>query len=105
MNEPIFLACLTALLYCTVRFRATQSPVMTIGAGLAALAGTLTRYEGWFLIPFATLYFLLAAKRRSLSTAAVFFLLAILGPLAWLAHNKYYSGDWLAFYWGPHSAK
>jgi len=37
---------------------------MAIGAGLAALAGTLTRYEGWFLIPFAALYFLFAAKRR-----------------------------------------
>jgi hypothetical protein len=103
MTEPVFLACLMALLYCTVRFRRTQSIWMVIGAGLAALAGTLTRYEGWFLIPFVTVYFLAAAKRPFVS-AAVFSLLAALGPLAWLAHNWYF-GDVLAFYRGPHSAK
>jgi Dolichyl-phosphate-mannose-protein mannosyltransferase len=105
MNEPIFLACLTALLYFTVRFRTTQSLTMAIGAGLAALAGTLTRYEGWFLIPFTALYFLFAAKRRRLMTAMIFSLLAILGPLAWVAHDRYYSGDFLESFLGPYSAK
>jgi 4-amino-4-deoxy-L-arabinose transferase-like glycosyltransferase len=105
MTEPIFLACLMAILYCTVRFRATQSLSMAVGAGLAALAGTLTRYEGWFLIPFVALYFLFAAKRRQLLTAAVFCILAILGPLAWLAHDGYYSGDFLESFRGPHSPK
>jgi Dolichyl-phosphate-mannose-protein mannosyltransferase len=105
MNEPVFLACLTALLYCTVRFRRTQSLLMVIGAGLAAMAGALTRYEGWFLIPFAALYFLFAAKRRPLVAAAIFSILAMQGPLAWLAHNAYYSGDFLAFYRGPYSPR
>src|ERR1700736_1003151 len=45
MTEPIFLACLMALLYFTVRFQRTQSMAAIIGAGLAALAGTLARYE------------------------------------------------------------
>ena len=77
---------------------------MAVAAGLAALAGTLTRYEGWFLVPFVTLYFLFAARRRRLLTAAVFSILAILGPLAWLAHN-WYLGDFLAFYRGPYAPK
>jgi Dolichyl-phosphate-mannose-protein mannosyltransferase len=105
MTEPVFLACLMALLYFTLRFRRTQSMAPVIGAGLAAFAGTLTRYEGWFLIPFVSLYLFAVAKRRSLAVAAVFVILAALGPLAWLAHNAYYSGDALAFYRGPDSAK
>jgi hypothetical protein len=105
MTEPVFLAFFAGLLYCTVRFERTQSLAMVIGAGLAALAATLTRYEGWFLVPFTSAYFLIAARRRRLLVAALFTCLAVLGPLAWLAHDGYYSGDLLAFYHGPHSAK
>lgn len=105
MTEPVFFACLAALLYFTVRFRDTQSGGAVLGAGIAALAGTLTRYEGWFLIPFVTAYFLLAAKRRRLTWALVFGAVASLGPLYWLAHNWWYWGDCLEFYRGPYSAK
>ena len=87
MTEPVMLAALAALLYFTVRFRETQGLGAVMGAGLAALAGTLTRYEGWFLIPFVTVYFLVAAKRRRLLCALLFGGLASLGPLCWLAHN------------------
>jgi hypothetical protein len=76
-----------------------------IGAGLAALAGTLTRYEGWFLIPFVSLYFLAVSKRRPLIAATVFSLLAVLGPLGWLAYNGWYWRDVLEFYRGPGSAR
>src|SRR5207248_6928987 len=72
MNEPVFLACLMALLYFTVRFQRTQSMAAVVGAGLAALAGALSRYEGWFLIPFVSVYFLATARRRPLVVAAVF---------------------------------
>ena len=105
MNEPVFLACLMALLYFTVRFRRTQSMAAVVGAGLAALAGTLTRYEGWFLIPFVTVYFLAVARRRPLTVAVVFSMLAAIGPLAWLAYNGWYWGDVLEFYRGQGSAK
>jgi hypothetical protein len=105
MTEPVFLACLMALLYFTVRFQRTQSMAAVIGAGLAALAGTLTRYEGWFLIPFVSLYFLAVAKRRPLAAGALFSFLAALGPLAWLAYNGWYWGDVLEFYRGPSSPK
>ena len=79
MTEPIFLASLMALLYFTVRFRQTQSLPAALAAGGAALAGTLTRYEGWFLVPFVTVYFLVVAKRRTLLTAAVFTIAATQG--------------------------
>jgi hypothetical protein len=87
-----------------VRFRETQGWGAAAGAGIAACAGTLTRYEGWFLIPFAALYFLCAARRRRMGVALVFCALAALGPLYWLAHNWWLYGDPLEFYRGSYSA-
>jgi hypothetical protein len=104
MSEPVMLAALAALLYFTVRFRQTQGLGAALGAGLAALAGTLTRYEGWLLIPFVVGYFLLAAKRRRLLWALLFGAVASLGPVYWLGHNWWYYGNALEFANGPYSA-
>jgi hypothetical protein len=105
MTEPIFLAGFMALLYCTVLFRDTQSLWTVAGAGVASLAASLSRYDGWFLIPFVTLYFLIASRRRRLRAALVFGAVASLGPLYWLAHNWWIYGNALEFYNGPYSAK
>ena len=104
MTEAVFVAALTALLYFSVRFRETQGWGALYGAGVAALAATLTRYDGWFLLPFAAAYFLFAAKRRRVAVALVFSILASAGPLWWLFHNWWLTGDALAFYRGPYSA-
>ncbi len=103
MNEPVFLACFIALLYFTVRFERTQSMWFVIAAGLTALAGTLTRYDGWLPIPFVAVYFLAVAKRRPVVSAALFSILAICGPLSWLSYIFYYTGDFLKFYNGEGS--
>jgi Dolichyl-phosphate-mannose-protein mannosyltransferase len=105
MTEAMFFGCLAALLYYTVRFRDTQAWWAVIGAGAALCLGTLTRYDGWFLIPFVGAYFLWTAKQRRFAVALVFCLLASLGPLFWLGHNWVLSGDPLAFYRGPYSAR
>ena len=105
MTEAVFFACLAALLYFSARFRQTQGWPSVVGAGMAACAGTLTRYEGWFLLPFAAAYFLIAARRRRVAVAALFCFLAGLGPLYWLAHNWWLTGDALSFYRGPYSAR
>ncbi|HEY2843156.1 MAG TPA: glycosyltransferase family 39 protein, partial [Bryobacteraceae bacterium] len=102
MTELLFLASLAALLWATVWFRDAQSLLPILIAAAASNAASLTRYEGWFLIPFVSLYLLMVAKRRSL--AIVFAILAALGPLAWLAHNRYYYSNALEFYNGPYSA-
>jgi hypothetical protein len=103
MNEAVVFASLTALLYCSVRFHGTQSLWSAAGAGVAAFAGTLTRYEGWFLIPFATLYFLIAARRRRFKAALVFGAIASLGPLLWIAYNGLVFHNVWEFYSGPSS--
>ncbi len=105
MTEALLLASLAAVLYFTVRFREDQSIWLAAAAGVAALAASMTRYEGWFLLPFIALYFLLASKRRRLLAPLVFSAIAGLGPLWWLAHNWWYFGNVLEFYNGPYSAK
>ena len=105
MTESIFFCCLLALLYFTVRFRETQGWGAVIGAGIAACAANLTRYEGWFLVPFAALCFLIAAKRNRFGFAFAFGALATLGPLFVLFHNWWLTGDALNFYRGPYSPR
>lgn len=104
MTEPLMLACLAVLVYAVVWFGQTQSTGAVVTAALAALAGSLTRYDGWFLIPFAALYFLVASKRRRVLHAALFAAIASLGPVYWLAHNWWLYGNALEFYNGPYSA-
>ncbi len=105
MTEPVFLAAFLGLVWAGVRFRESPSRLWAAAGGAAALAGTLTRYEGWFVLPFATLWFFFTAKRGKLLSAVLFAAIAALGPLLWLAHNWWYFGDVLEFYRGPYSAR
>ncbi len=105
MTEILFSACLLALLYFTVRFGDTQGWGAVVGAGIAACAATLTRYEGWFLLPFAAVYFVIAARRNRIAVAVLFSFLAALGPLFVLFHHWWIAGDALAFYRGPYSPR
>jgi hypothetical protein len=102
MTEPLFLASVAALLWATLWFRDSQSLLALLAAAIASNAASLTRYEGWFLIPFVSLYLLLVAKRKW--HAVLFGALAALAPLAWIAHNRFYYGNALEFYNGPWSA-
>jgi hypothetical protein len=104
MTEPVFFAAWFALLYCTVRFGATQGWGALIGAGIAAFAGALTRYEAWFLLPFAAAYILICGRHKRWVGAALFCAMAGAAPALWLAHNRWYFGDPLYFYRGPYSA-
>jgi 4-amino-4-deoxy-L-arabinose transferase-like glycosyltransferase len=102
MTEPVFAACVAALLFATLWYRDSQSIWALLLAAAASNAASLTRYEGWFLIPFAALYILIVAKNKWL--AILFGALASLAPLAWIAHNRFYEGDPLEFYRGQWSA-
>ena len=103
MTELLFLASLAALLWATLWFRDSQSLWAVLIAAAASNAASLTRYEGWFLIPFVSLFTCCCtAKQKRL--ALLFAALAALGPLAWLAHNQYYYSNALEFYNGPYSA-
>ena len=102
MTEPVFFGCLTAFVYFCVSFQAQPRWRRAMAAAVAALAATLTRYEGWLLIPLGALFFLLCRARLA---AAVFLVVSSAGPVYWLGHNWYYYGDALEFYRGPHSTQ
>ena len=103
MTEPVFAASLAALLWATLWFRDSQSVWAILGAAVASNAASLTRYEGWFLIPFVALYLMFVSRTKH--HAVLFALLALIGPAAWLAHNRYYYGNPLEFYNGYYSAQ
>lgn len=105
MTEPLFLGCLMAILYFTVVFRQTESRIALVCAALANAAATLTRYEGWFLVPFVTAYILIASRRNRVAAAVLYGAVASLGAAYWLAHNRYLFGDALFFFNGPYSAR
>ena len=102
MTEPLLLASLCGLLYYTVCFGERPGWGALVGTGASVLAGTLTRYEMWFLIPFVALYILLRSRRPLMALA--FCAVAATGPALWLAHNRWQFGDALYFYRGPWSA-
>jgi len=104
MTEPVFLATAMALLYTSVRFGESGSWTWAAAAGLAGAAGALTRYEGWFLLPFVAAFVLLKRRSNPWAKAALFCTLAGAGPAYWLAHNWYFFGNILEFYNGPWSA-
>jgi Dolichyl-phosphate-mannose-protein mannosyltransferase len=104
MTEPVVLAGLMALLYFSVLFRETQSFAAVVGAGIAGIAASLARYEGWFVIPFAAIYFLIAGRKHRILAALLFSSIAALGPLYWFAHNWWIYSNPLEFFNGPYSA-
>jgi len=94
MTEAIFVCAVLLTLYASMKDRAWLA-----GAGL--LAATMTRYEGWVLIPFVVLYFFWRDRRAGLVVG----LIASIGPVYWLGHNYVFHGDALDFYRGVGSAK
>lgn len=102
MTEAPFAACLMALLYATVWFQQKGGVAALLLAAAASNAASLTRYEGWFLIPFVALFFL---RSGGVKWGLAFGGLAAAAPLSWLAHNMWYYSNPLEFYNGPYSAK
>ena len=105
MTEAVYLAASLAALYALARAIDDGGWVWPVAAGLAALCGAMTRYEGWFLLPFYALYLLVFSAQNRWRSAILFCAVAALGPLAWLAHNWYWWGDPLEFYRGQWSAR
>jgi hypothetical protein len=104
MTEIVFLAGLALLLLAELRYsRNTRTRWFAIGI-ICCWFISLTRYDGWFLIPFAAAWFAISSPQRRVLCFILFMLLAGLAPAYWLAHNWYESGSALYFYNGPYSA-
>jgi hypothetical protein len=117
MTEPLFLALLiwTTLLTveCVAAIRAAKPAPVARRLwliGLLILAAVFTRYDGWVFgaVVWCVLTWRLSRSRELWRKVApsfvVFTLLAVAGPLSWLAYNQHFFHDALDFMRGPYSA-
>ena len=108
LTEPLAIFWAVLVVYELFRYQQSGSMVNLWVAAGAAFLGTLTRYEEWYVLPFAALFVLLARRQfwqRRVRHALIFSLIAGAGPTLWLLHNAYRFANPLEFYNGPFSAK
>lgn len=105
MTEAIFFAALAGILYGCIRFSARPHAGWALFVAFFALAGTMTRYDGWFLLPFLAAFLFWKGGPVRWRAVLLFCFIAGAGPLWWLGHNWWFWGDPLEFYRGPYSAK
>ncbi|MCU0226431.1 MAG: hypothetical protein MUF01_02220 [Bryobacterales bacterium] len=105
MTEPVFLMALAGIFFGCVRFVGNAHPGWALWVALFALAASMTRYDGWVLLPLLAAFLFWKGGQRRWANAFLFCIVAGAGPLWWLAHNWWYWGDALEFYRGPYSAK
>ncbi len=108
LTEPLTLLWAVLTVYGLFRFQMSGTMLALTGASVAALMGTLTRYDGWFLLPFAALFVFFARPttvQDRLRNALFFSCIAGIGPALWLLHNAIRFGNPLEFYNGPFSAQ
>jgi hypothetical protein len=108
LTEPLAIFWAVLVVYELFRYReAGRLRTLLVAAG-AAFLGTLTRYEEWYVLPFAALFVLLARRQSwesRLRHALVFSMIAGAGPVLWLLHNAFRFSNPLEFYNGPFSAQ
>ncbi len=103
MTEIVFSAGLAVLIFALFAFRIRQNGKLIALGVFGSWSMSLTRYDGWFLIPFAAVAFAVFAQRRRGRVLLTFGGLACLVPLYWLAHNWWETANPLDFYNGPYS--
>ena len=108
LTEPLALMWSALVVYALFRYAQSGSWKSLAGAAAAAFFGTLTRYEGWNVLPFATLLVFLIHPypwRQRLIRASVLAGIAGAGPLLWIIHNVHRFQNPLEFYNGIGSAR
>lgn len=105
MTESLNTLGVTGLFFALVFYQAHGHAGWLVLAAAASFVTAMTRYEGWFLLPFACVAVFLTSTEKRFRRTLLFALLAAIGPLYWLAHNRVLYSDPLEFYHGPYSAK
>jgi hypothetical protein len=109
MTELMLLGTMTAGAYFLLRWFKTDDILFLILSAFWTMLSTLVRYDGWFLLFFATLLVGLYVWRRrgyaaGEGTVILFVTLAGFGVVLWLLWNLLIFGDPLYFAFGPYSA-
>jgi hypothetical protein len=116
MTEPLFLAIIIWMtlltMECIDAMRAERVKVVNrklVLLGLLIMAAVFTRYDGWILgaavwCVMAWQLYRSGIRQQVTAGFAVFTLLAVAGPVMWLAYNQHFFHDPLDFMRGPYSA-
>jgi hypothetical protein len=107
LTEPLCVLWAVLVVWALFRFQEEGGWQRLTAAAFAAFCGALTRYDGWYLLPFAALFVIFARQRpwaRRLLEAAFFGAIAGAAPVLWVLHNLHRYGNPLEFYNGPYSA-
>jgi hypothetical protein len=108
LTEPLAIFWSVLVVYELFCYRETGKVRTLLVAAGAAFLGTLTRYEEWYVLPFAALFVLLARRQSwelRFRHALIFSIVAGAGPVLWMLHNAYRFSNPLEFYNGPFSAQ
>ena len=108
LTEPLAIFWSVLVVYELFHYQQTGRIGHLLIAAGTGLFGTLTRYEEWYVLPFAALYVLMARRQSwqlRLRHALIFSLIAGAGPTLWLLHNAYRFANPVEFYNGPFSAQ
>ncbi len=117
MTEPLFLAIViwTTLfaMECVAAIGASRALAVSgrlVALGLLIFAAVFTRYDGWIFgaavwcVVTWKLFQAKALRRKVTLFYTIFTVLAVAGPILWLAYNQHYFHDALDFMRGPYSA-
>jgi len=104
MTESVFLAGLAMAFLAVLRFRATQQVRYLFLAVGASWFMSLTRYDGWFLIPFVSFFLARSARRHRLQIFIAVGAATSLVPLGWMAFCWWQTSNAFDFINGPYSA-
>jgi len=108
LTEPLAIFWSVLVVYELFRYQETGRLRNLLGGAGAAFLGTLTRYDEWFVLPFAALFVLLARRQYwqlRVRHALIFSIVAGAGPVLWLLHNSYRFSNPFEFYNGAFSAQ
>lgn len=108
LTEPLTILCAVLTVFGLFRFRENGRTRTLVYSALAAFLGTMTRYDGWYLLPFAAVFVFFARReplKDRLQHTIIFCAIAGAGPALWLIHNAARFGNPLEFYNGPYSAQ
>jgi hypothetical protein len=104
MTETVFLAGLALAFLAILRFKAAQQRRYFVLGLCACWFMSLTRYDGWFLIPFIGLMLARSVAQHRARIFLFFCAAASLAPLLWIANSWWQTSNALDFVNGPYSA-
>ncbi|MET0980087.1 MAG: glycosyltransferase family 39 protein, partial [Candidatus Saccharimonadales bacterium] len=109
MTELLLFACMAGMVYGMQQWAITDQSKYLVGAAVAGLMGTMTRYEAWVLLAAMTILVVYIAWRkyykyvRLEGLTVTFLLFSAVGIVGWVIWNQLIFGDILYFLIGDYA--